>query len=41
MYFANVRCADDMMYVIFSSFESESNSGLCNLLSSYQCSDNN
>ena len=37
MYFAkhitNDRCVDDIMYVHFSSYESESNSAMCNLLS--------
>ena len=37
MYFAkhitNGRCVDDIMYVNFSSFESESNLAMCYLLS--------
>ena len=38
MYFAkhnitNGRCVDDKMYVNFSSFDNESNSAMCNLLS--------
>ena len=37
MYFAkhitNSRCVDDLMYINLSSFESESNSVLCSLLS--------
>ena len=37
MYFAkhitNGRCVDDILYINFSLFESESNSVLCSLLS--------